>query len=221
MRPHAVVFDLWQTLAKWPDEDARELRRRWSEGLGVPVERFEELWSDPDFYRLRESVPIREVLAHVQSTLGGDGNVEEVLRWRLDLTRRSLVPVAGAVDALTELRESGVRVGLISNCTEEVALVWDATPLAPLIDVAVFSATAGAVKPEARIYELACEALGVDARDCLFVGDGANDELAGAARAGLTPVLIHPPGEDPVWDGLASWDGLRITSIPQVLDLLG
>ena len=166
-------------------------------------------------------MPIREVLAHVQSTLGGDGNVEEVLRWRLDLTRRSLVPVAGAVDALTELRESGVRVGLISNCTEEVALVWDATPLAPLIDVAVFSATAGAVKPEARIYELACEALGVDARDCLFVGDGANDELAGAARAGLTPVLIHPPGEDPVWDGLASWDGLRITSIPQVLDLLG
>ena len=37
----------------------------------------------------------------------------------------------------------------------------------------------------------------------------------------MRPVLIHPPGEQPPWDGLASWDGLRINSIPQVLELVG
>jgi putative hydrolase of the HAD superfamily len=94
-----------------------------------------------------------------------------------------------------------------------VALVWDESPFAGLADAAVFSATAGCMKPEPEIYELACRALGVEARDCLFVGDGANDELGGAERLGMRPVLIHPPGEQPPWDGLASWDGLRITSI--------
>ena len=36
----------------------------------------------------------------------------------------------------------------------------------------------------------------------------------------MTPVLIHPEGEDPLWENLRDWDGLRVTSIPQVLELL-
>ena len=56
--------------------------------------------------------------------------------------------------------------------------------------------------------------------DALFVGDGANDELDGARRVGLLPVLIHKPGEDPVWSEVRTWDGLRVTSIPEVLEVL-
>jgi len=37
---------------------------------------------------------------------------------------------------------------------------------------------------------------------------------------GMTPVLIHTAGQDPAWEGLRDWSGLRITSIPQVLELL-
>jgi putative hydrolase of the HAD superfamily len=76
------------------------------------------------------------------------------------------------------------------------------------------------MKPDLRIYELACAQLEVDPSECLFVGDGANDELRGAERVGMTPVLVHPDGAPFFWDGLESWDGLRITSIRQVLDLL-
>ena len=76
------------------------------------------------------------------------------------------------------------------------------------------------MKPDREIYELACTGLGVDPSDCLFVGDGANDELRGAERAGMTPVLVHPRGEDPRWDGLGDWSGLRVDAIPQVLDLV-
>jgi hypothetical protein len=35
----------------------------------------------------------------------------------------------------------------------------------------------------------------------------------------MKPVLIHRPGEPPFWEDLADWDGLRITSLPEVLDL--
>jgi putative hydrolase of the HAD superfamily len=45
-----------------------------------------------------------------------------------------------------------------------------------------------------RIYEIACERLGVEAGDCLFVGDGANDELPGAERVGMAAVQLRAPG---------------------------
>jgi putative hydrolase of the HAD superfamily len=108
----------------------------------------------------------------------------------------------------------------VSNCTEDVAIVWPETVLAPLFDSAVFSATAGCLKPDARIYRRISSELGVEPSDCLFVGDGANDELAGAGRVGMTPVLIHEDGQDPVWDHLRDWSGARITSIPEVLELV-
>jgi putative hydrolase of the HAD superfamily len=218
--PRAVVFDLWQTLARWPEDEARELRRRWSESIGVTVERLDERWYSSEVYERRESGPIRDAIAVLYQELGCDADVEEVLEWRLDVTRRALQPDEQTLEALAELRRLRIPVGLISNCTEDVALVWHDSPLAGLIDVPVFSATAGLLKPDRRIYELACTQLGVEASACLFVGDGANDELRGAERVGMTPVLVHPPDEPPVWDGLESWSGLRITAIPQVLDLL-
>jgi putative hydrolase of the HAD superfamily len=54
-------------------------------------------------------------------------------------------------------------------------------------------------KPDPRIYRLACEELGVEPEEAMFVGDGANDELAGAERVGMRSVLIHRDGEAPSW----------------------
>jgi len=75
-------------------------------------------------------------------------------------------------------------------------------------------------KPDPRIYRLACEERGVEADEATFVGDGANDELAGAQRVGMQAVLVHRPDEEPAWDEVRNWQGPRITAIPQVLSLL-
>lgn len=216
----AVVFDLWQTLAVWPEEESAELRRAWSDAVGVPADRLDEAWLDPDLYPLREAGPIAHALAALYERLGIEEEVDGILQRRLEITRRALVPVEGAVSTLRELRRRGMRTGLVSNCTEEVALVWEESPFAGLFDAAVFSATSGLLKPDPRIYELACERLDVEPEGCLFVGDGANDELRGAARVGMTPVLVHHGGAEPVWDGLRDWPGLRISAIPQVLELV-
>jgi putative hydrolase of the HAD superfamily len=216
----AVVFDLWQTLAAWPDDESHDLRRRWSDRLGITVEQLDEHWYGDERYRERETGPIADAVGALHDSVGADVEVGEVLEWRLELTRSALVPIAGAISTLAELRRRGIATGLISNCTEEVALVWEETPFAGLFDVEVFSAIAGCIKPDPEIYEVACAGLGVDPTECLFVGDGANDELRGAARVGMTPVLVHPSGEDPRWDGLGDWSGLRIDAIPQVLDLV-
>jgi putative hydrolase of the HAD superfamily len=217
----AVVFDLWQTLAVFPEDASAEFRNAWAESIGVRAERLDEHWYGHSVYARRESGPIRDAIEALYAELGVEADAELVLQSRLDLTRRALVPVDGAVDTLLELRRRGLRTGLISNCTEDVALVWGETPFAALFDAAVFSATAGCMKPDRRIYELALEELGVSGAESLFVGDGANDELRGACDVGMTPVLAELGGVEPPWPSVRDWSGLRVTAIPQVLDVVG
>ena len=220
MTVRAVIFDLWETLAHWPEAESGGFRRRWAERVGVQVEDIDALWYAPGAYERRETGSIASAIRSVCDALGVPADVEELVSWRLDFARRGLVPTPGALSTLDELRVRGLRVGVITNCTEDVALVWNESPFARSVDAVAFSATAGWMKPDHRIYELECTKLGVEPSDCLFVGDGANDELGGARLVGMTPVLIHAAGQDPVWEGLREWRGVRITSIPQVLDHL-
>jgi putative hydrolase of the HAD superfamily len=216
----AVVFDLWDTIVEFVPDESDAHNRRVAERLGVPYERFAEVWYGEDLMRSRNVGPLAECFGAACRTLGVEADVEELVGWRRDLTRRALVGRDGLADTLNELRARGVKVGLISNCTEEVAELWPETDFARLFDFAVFSATAGLAKPDAAIYRLAARGLGVEPSDCLFVGDGANDELRGARDVGMTPVLIHRDEQEPYWEEVRNWEGLRITSIPQVLDLV-
>jgi putative hydrolase of the HAD superfamily len=216
----AVVFDLWDTIVDFVPDEGDALHRRIADRLGVPYERFREVWYAEDLTRSRNVGPLAACFDTASRILGVDADVDELVGWRRDLTRRALAPRAGLLETLAELRARGLRVGLISNCTEEVADVWPQTSFARLFDAAVFSATAGVAKPEAAIYRLAAIRLGVEPSECLFVGDGANDELRGARDVGMTPVLIHRDGSEPVWENLRDWDGPRITSLPQVLELV-
>jgi putative hydrolase of the HAD superfamily len=216
----AVVFDLWQTLVPWPSEAGEELRRSWAAGLGVTVEQLDEHWyGDPDAYRVRETGPLLHAVTALRDALGATTPVDELIEGRIALTRRVLTASPEVDATLRELRARGYAIGLVSNCTEDVAVCWPESSLAPLVDHAVFSATAGCMKPDPLIYRLVCDGLGVDASECLFVGDGANDELRGAASVGMTPVLL---AEDGVarWDGLEAWAGVRIQAIPEVLELV-
>ena len=171
MKVPAVVFDLWQTLVRWPEAEAREVRRLWSQSLGLSGEDVEEAWNEASFYRRRETGPIRAALEELQQRMGVTADLEDILAWRLALTRRALAPDPGVPETLAELRRRGTRTAVISNCTEEVALVWDESAFASLVDAAVFSATAGCMKPDPQIYELAWRALDVAPSECLFVGD--------------------------------------------------
>jgi putative hydrolase of the HAD superfamily len=216
----AVVFDLWDTIVDFDQAQGEALHRRIAERLAIPYERFAEVWYSEELIRRRNVGPIASCLTAACETLGVEADVDELVGWRLELTRRALVPRPGLLATLTELRRRDLRVGLVSNCTEEVADAWPETSFASLFDRAVFSATAGLAKPDPEIYRVAADGLGVEPDDCLFVGDGANDELRGARDAGMTPVLIHRDGAEPRWDEVRDWDGLRVTSIPQVLELV-
>jgi putative hydrolase of the HAD superfamily len=206
-----VIFDLWETLIDW-DHDANErMHTRVRERVGFD---FHERWNRA---AERYTAPVRSVLAGVGVPADA---IEDVLAYRADFVRHCLVPRAGAVATLTELRARGCKVGLITVCTEDVELLWPESAFAGLFDAEVFSNAVGLTKPDPRIYRACCDLLGVEPHEAVFVGDGANDELDGARRVGLQAILIHKAGQDPAWPEVRTWDGLRVTSIPEVLEVL-
>jgi putative hydrolase of the HAD superfamily len=209
------VFDLWETLVDYPAEAAKELERDWAERLGVDADEFHERWragrKERDLGTLADS--FRAIGVH-------EDRIDEFVEMRHAFTRRMLVPRPGALATLRELRARGLKVGLITVCSEEVAALFPDTPFDGLIDAAVFSATCGLSKPEAEIYLLACRELDVEPSAALFVGDGANDELAGAMRVGMRAVLVERHGNGHPWPEVRDWNGARIVELPEVLELV-
>ncbi len=162
---------------------------------------------------MRETHPFADVLARLDVTPEA---ADEVVSLRRDVTRQGLVPVDGVVETITALRGRGLKIGLITVCSEDVPLLWEETPFHGLFDAEVFSATCGLRKPDPRIYRLALDQLGVEPEQAVFVGDGANDELAGAERVGMTAVGVDSPGGELPED----WDGPRIRALPELLELV-
>jgi putative hydrolase of the HAD superfamily len=129
-----------------------------------------------------------------------------------------------AVAMLQRARRRGLKIGLVSNAGPEVPEIFRASPLAALIDVAAFSCSVGMAKPDQRIYLSACEALSVAPAECVYVGDGRDDELQGALEVGMTPVLLRVESEiaeDGLPSGAASWEGPVIESFDQLWRHIG
>jgi putative hydrolase of the HAD superfamily len=207
----AVIFDLWDTLVLWPAEAFEEVKRQ----ISVHVDDFENVWNRT--YAKRQRGPMDE---YFRSLGLDDEAVATCMRLRSGFTRTHLVAREGARETLDELERRGIKRGLISVCSSDVSDAWDDFELTPHLDDAVLSCDVGLSKPDPAIYLLACERLGVEPADCLFVGDGANDELAGAERVGMKAVCILPPGRtESAWREARGWEP-TIAELPEVLELL-
>ena len=100
------------------------------------------------------------------------------------------------LDDLQQLRQAGLRLGLISNASTAEVAAWRESPLAGLFDSVVFSCECGMAKPQAGIYQHALTQLALTASECLFVGDGGSEEHRGAHALGLSPLLLTTYPDD-------------------------
>jgi putative hydrolase of the HAD superfamily len=214
VRVRAVIFDLWDTLVEWPAAEGARLVELLA-GLAslTPSEIETRLRA---CYRALQTRPLAEVYKEFGIP---DDRVPAALAAHHELARRNLRLRAGAGEALTRLRVRGLKLGLITVCSEDVPAAWATTDLAGRFDVETFSSVCGLMKPEPEIYLRTTRALGVEPDECLFVGDGANDELGGAERVGIRPVLFAPAGTTPRWPEVSNWNGMRVSSIEEVLGL--
>jgi len=75
----------------------------------------------------------------------------------------------------------------------------------------------GIRKPDAKIFDLACETLGADIKRSVFIGDNPIADMRGAKNAGMR--TIHVPLENP---GIPCRDAdstvLNLFDLPEILD---
>lgn len=191
----AVFFDLYETLITELDPLAPE-RRPWrtlaAERLGIEELAFEREWRARSKQRMTGALENHAAVLHeICQALGHTADIAMLRQLQLDRTTLKQPPFT-AIDAavlagLQRIKAIGVKIGLISNCAPEEAAAWATCRIAPLIDDAVLSYQVGYMKPDPRIYHLACRRLAVEPQRAIFVGDGGSNELAGAAQVGLTP----------------------------------
>lgn len=230
MRYDAVIFDLFGTLIPMPGStDETAMLGRIATTLGVDHERFLSYW--------REHLPAREAgklgslpdnLEHACLTLGvasDPARIADADEIKRQQVQGYLTMVPDSVNALTQVREAGLPIALISNGPPETAGVWPSTAWASLIDHPVFSAVVGMLKPDPAIYAHACGLLGVAPERCLFVGDGGSSELTGATKVGMDAVLVRGSVENGGFysdqiDDAHSWQGPVVSSVAEIPGML-
>jgi putative hydrolase of the HAD superfamily len=99
-----------------------------------------------------------------------------------------------AREVLHALRDRGLRTGLLSNthwprAQHEEWLARDG--LLDLLDARVYTSDLEHVKPHPEAFGALLDAVGVPARNAVFVGDRMHDDVAGAQRLGMRAVWVR------------------------------
>ena len=126
---------------------------------------------------------------------------------------QNLEPFPDTASGLRELRNLGLRLGIVSNSWPSMDWKYRALGLRHNFDCFVVSALVGAVKPNRRIFEVSVEALELPANEILFVDDDPENVRA-AIDLGMHGALMTRDGA-PVDAG-----SRYVTSIAGIVGLL-
>ncbi len=230
MKYKAVIFDLFGTLVhKFPLQEHKRVLSRMASVVSAPPHDFIRLWFDTFDERGLGIFPSIEAnVEYICRKIGvqpENAQIELAAHINLEYAVQTVKPLPDATEVLSYLKSHGYKIGLISNCSSSIPQMVESIPFAPLIDVPVYSCLVGIQKPDPRIYQLAIEQLAVDPKDCLYVGDGDSQELTGASKVGMQPVLLRLPDENStdvhrVDAERDVWDGPVIASLTEVLVLV-
>lgn len=227
--PKAVIFDFFGTLVPVLSLTGHKtVLRGMAERIGAPAEDFVQQWLATFSARVTGRYPsVRANIAAICETLSVPLDptfCEKAVALRYAYVRRSVVPRPSAIPTLQSLKAQGLKIGLITDCSCELPEIWKETAFAAWFDATIFSSVVGIKKPNAAIYRLAAERLGVSCADCVYVGDGGSNELTGAKAVGMRPVLLLVSEEQGSqdthrMDGQA-WDGPCVTELSELCSLI-
>src|SRR5262245_19132176 len=184
----AILFDLYETLVT---ENGLDVPRaaRLGKTLGLDAAAFRDEWHRERPRIVRGRLSFREALLEIGGRLNAfvdPGVVDRVCDERRQAKREVFERIDRDILTLVaEVHQRGIRLAAVSNCFAEDVDSWDACELAPYFAHTAFSFALGAAKPEREIYLQTARSLDVDPSECLYVGDGQDDELEGAERSGM------------------------------------
>ncbi|MEX2275266.1 MAG: HAD-IA family hydrolase [Actinomycetota bacterium] len=118
----------------------------------------------------------------------GNGLHDTLYREFTDLANYALFD--DVLPTLRVLAETDLRLGVISNFEEWLALLLDELKIAPYFEIQVISGVEGIEKPDPAIFRLALDRTGVDPAEAAYVGDNPHFDTVPASDLGMLPVLI-------------------------------
>ena len=188
-----VFFDLFETLITEKTRSAYRSRTPIYVKLRTTQDRMSRWWVDFGDRVMTGGFPdsIARFL-HIRDDVGSpvtDREIAEIAREYEQWKKRVLSTVDPQVfEMLNKVRSLGLSIGIISNAMPNEVLAWKSCPLQGHVDDVVFSCDVGLMKPDSRIYDLACARMAIRPSEAYFVGDGKFDELRGAASAGMKAI---------------------------------
>jgi HAD superfamily hydrolase (TIGR01549 family) len=199
----AVLFDLDFTLAKPGPDLGPEGYQRMGRRFGLELEptlykearakAVEGLHKHPDF-RHDEEIWV----AFTERIIRGmGGNSERAYECAVEMTRawehaHNFDLFDDVLPVLADLRERGLKLGLVSNTGRDVDVFLAHHSLQ--IDAALSSRIHGKVKPHPTIFQAVLDKLGVAADESAMVGDSPEDDLEGARGLGMRAFLVDREG---------------------------
>jgi putative hydrolase of the HAD superfamily len=227
MKFSAVIFDLFGTLVDDFVAATGPMNAEMATALNVPLEQFKLHWGQASGLRILGTFQTVEAsIEHVCDLMGVRPTARQMAKAveiRLRYIRQALTPRPNAIATLTQLKKAGCKIGLLSNCSIEIPILWPETEFVDLVESPVFSARVRLRKPDPRIYHLTCERLGVMPDASLYLADGENHELAAAAKVGLHAVLLRNSSRDNGHELLREareWQGDIVEALPEVINLV-
>jgi HAD superfamily hydrolase (TIGR01662 family) len=135
---------------------------------------------------------LREILATNGFQSVPDLTLREALDAMYAVTQQNWYLEEDAIPTLEVLRECGLRLGMISNTSddENVQQLLDRWELRRYFENIITSAGCGIRKPDERIYRLALETFNVPAEQTAMVGDTLDADILGANRMGIKSIWI-------------------------------
>ena len=146
--------------------------------------------------------------------MGGDG--DHVRQIALEITRgwessENFELYEDAIPVLSELRERGLKIGLVSNTSRDLDAFIRHFALD--VDAWISSGSHGKVKPSPTIFRVVLDLLEVAPEEAVMVGDSLVDDVEGARALGMRAFLLDREGRYPDRP-----DTLRdLASLPAVL----
>ena len=227
MKFNTVIFDLFGTLVDDFVSSVGQMHQEMAAALAVPYEQFIRLWGQTAKMRIIGAFDTVEAnIKYVCDTMNvqpGADQISNAVEIRMKYIRLALRPRPDADSTLRQLKEQSYQIGLLSNCSIEIPILWPETAFADLFKSPVFSSRERLKKPDPRIFHLACERIGVTPERCLYIADGEDHELTAAAKVGLHPVLIRTSSQETrgeLHQEAREWQGTTITSLLEVLELV-
>lgn len=187
------LVDVWETLIEPGFQDRFSVIAGF---LGIDPAAWQAEWNKGRDDRDRGRLTVAGSFARTLPAFGIDPDpalVDDLVRRDRELMIQRCRLFEDAVPFLVSLRERGIAVALVSNCSDTTRPLLEYLGLIPLADAVILSCEVGSAKPFPDIYHAALGDLGVAATDAAFVDDSPS-YCVGAQAVGVRAIQLTRGG---------------------------